>query len=63
MPEINEVRKYADFLNEKLKHKQITEINILNGRYKKHEPFELYHELKNHLPLKVLNVQTKGKFL
>ena len=29
----------------------------------KHGPFALYHELKNHLPLKVLNVQTKGKFL
>ena len=63
MPEINEVRKYADFLNDKLKNKKITEINILNGRYKKHGPFELYNELKDHLPLKVLNVQTKGKFL
>jgi len=63
MPEINEVRRYADFLNEKLKNKKITEINILNGRYKKHGPFELYSELKNHLPLKILNVQTKGKFL
>jgi len=63
MPEINEVRRYADFLNTKLKNKKITEINILNGRYKKHGPFELYHELKTHLPLKVLNVQTKGKFL
>ena len=63
MPEINEVRTYADFLNEQLKNKKIIEINILNGRYKKHGPFALYHELKNHLPLKVLNVQTKGKFL
>ena len=35
MPEINEVRQYADFLNTKLKNKNILEVNILNGRYKK----------------------------
>lgn len=63
MPEINEVRRYADFLNLHLKNKEITEINILNGRYKKHGPFELYSELKKDLPVKVLDVKTKGKFL
>jgi len=40
MPEINEVRKYADFIKKKIKNNSITNINILNGRYKKHGPFE-----------------------
>jgi len=63
MPEINEVRRYADFLLKKLKNKPILEINILNGRYKKHKPFEKYAELVKNLPIKVLDVKTKGKFL
>jgi formamidopyrimidine-DNA glycosylase len=63
MPEINEVRKYADFIKKKLKNKDIQEINILNGRYKKHGPFDKYQTLKNKLPLKLLDVKTKGKLL
>jgi formamidopyrimidine-DNA glycosylase len=35
MPEVVEVKKYADFLKKKCKGKFIHEINILNGRYKK----------------------------
>lgn len=63
MPEINEVRKYADFLSFHLKNHKISEINILNGRYKKHGPFQLYNELIKDLPISVLDVKTKGKFL
>jgi len=63
MPEINEVRKYADFIKKKLKNNSITNINILNGRYKKHGPFEHYTFLKNKLPLKLLDVKTKGKLM
>ena len=63
MPEIIEIRKYADFLNDKLKNKNINAIKILKGRYKTHEPFELYYELTNKLPLKILDIKTKGKFL
>jgi len=63
MPEINEVRKYADFIKKKLKNNSITNINILNGRYKKHGPFEHYTLLKNKLPLKLLDVRTKGKLM
>lgn len=63
MPEINEVRRYADFLLKKLKNKSILEINILNGRYKKHKPFDKYNELVKKLPIKLLYVKTKGKFL
>jgi len=63
MPEVIELRKYADFLRSKLKNKYITEIKILNGRYKKHKPFELYNYIIKQLPIKVLDIQTKGKFL
>ena len=63
MPEVLEIRKYADFLKKYLKNKEILEINILKGRYKTHGPFEYYKELTSKLPLKVLDVKTKGKLL
>jgi len=63
MPEVIEVLKYADFIRSKIKGKNLTEIHILNGRYHKHAPFEGYTALKRALPLKVRDVQTKGKFL
>lgn len=63
MPEVIEIRKYADFIKKHIKNKYITEINILNGRYKKHGPFEMYKELVKKLPLKVIDIKTKGKFL
>jgi len=63
MPEINEVRQYANFLESKLKNINILEINILNGRYKKHGPFVNYEKLKHNLPIKLIDVKTKGKFM
>jgi formamidopyrimidine-DNA glycosylase len=63
MPEINEVRKYADFINKNLKNKYINKINILKGRYLKHGPFNNYDKIIKDLPLKVLDVKTKGKFM
>ena len=63
MPEIIEVRKYADFIRKQCKNKEILDIKILNGRYKKHKPFENYNKIKNNLPLKIIDVKTKGKFL
>ena len=36
MPEVIEIRKYADFLNSKFKNKTIKDIKILKGRYKTH---------------------------
>jgi formamidopyrimidine-DNA glycosylase len=63
MPEVIEIRKYADFLNSKFKNKIIKNIKILKGRYKTHGPFELYKELTDKLPMKVKEVKTKGKFL
>lgn len=63
MPEIIEVRNYADLIKKKLKNKKIVEINILNGRYKKKGPFENYKKLKKNLPFELLDVKTKGKMI
>jgi len=63
MPEVIEVRKTRDFLLKIMKNKYIEEINILKGRYKTHKPFELYNKIKKMLPLKVLDIKTKGKFM
>jgi len=63
MPEVIEVLKYADFIRGKLKDKNITEIHVLNGRYHHHGVFEGFEALKKALPLKVKDVETKGKFL
>lgn len=63
MPEVIEVLNYADFLRSKLNHRKITEINVINGRYKKHGDFENLDQLKASLPQAVTQIQTKGKFL
>ena len=63
MPEVIEVLKYRDFLLKKLKNKFINKINILQGKYKKHGPFDLYNIICKELPLKVIDIKTKGKFL
>ena len=63
MPEVIEVLNYADFLRSKLKNRTITEINIINGRYKKHGDFENLDQLQASLPQAVAKIQTKGKFL
>ncbi len=58
-----EIRKYADFINLLLKNQILNDIKIVNGRYKKHKSFENYDLFKKNLPLKLLNVKTKGKFI
>lgn len=63
MPEVVEIKKYADFIKKCIKNEYITKINILKGRYKTHGPFELYNNIIRELPLKVIDVKTKGKFL
>jgi len=61
MPEVIEIRKYADFLKKKIKNKYLNELNILKGRYKK-KAFEQYN-IQDELPLKIIDIKTKGKFL
>ena len=36
MPEVVEVKRYADFLNHYLKKNKIIDVKILKGRYKTH---------------------------
>jgi formamidopyrimidine-DNA glycosylase len=63
MPEVVEVRSYADFIKKKLHNNPITDIIILNGRYKKHGPFELFQYFKSNTPLKVVDIKSKGKLM
>jgi formamidopyrimidine-DNA glycosylase len=63
MPEVNEVRQMSDFIRKKTKNKEILEINILGGRYKKKNKLENLDKIKKELPLKVKDVKNKGKLL
>jgi formamidopyrimidine-DNA glycosylase len=63
MPEVVEVRKYADFLKKHLKNNKLINVKILKGRYKTHQPFTGFYKLSNALPLAVKAVKTKGKFI
>jgi endonuclease-8 len=63
MPEVIEIRKYADFLKSHFKNKYLNNIEILKGRYKTHGPFALYKKFKSLLPLKLIDIKTKGKLL
>ena len=61
MPEGPEVRKVAKFIKKYLNDNPIREINIINGRYKKHDPFNGYEKLVSELPLQLQSISTKGK--
>lgn len=63
MPEVIEVLTYLDFLKKRIKGEIIRDIRILKGRYKTHGPFEGYDALHRALPLRVTDIQSKGKFL
>lgn len=62
MPEGVEICIIALYLNDMLSNKQLTDIEILGGRYKKKE-FEGYSKIKNALPLTINSIKSKGKFL
>jgi formamidopyrimidine-DNA glycosylase len=63
MPEVIEVREYTDFCNKYIKNKELLNIKILNGRYKKHGPFNGFKQLLKTLPLKIVKIENKGKFM
>jgi formamidopyrimidine-DNA glycosylase len=63
MPEIVEVKIFSDFIYKNVGNTKLLNINILNGRYKTHGPFDHYNKFINMLPLNLLNVKTKGKFM
>ncbi len=62
MPEVVEVAITAFYLDYKLKGKQITNITVLGGRYKRH-PLKGLSEFKNSLPFTIDSVSSKGKFM
>ena len=63
MPEIVEIKKYCDFIKKQVLNKKVKSIKILGGRYKKHGKFEGYKNFLEELPLKLLDVNSKGKFI
>lgn len=63
MPEVIEVYNTALFLKNTLKNKSINDINIIKGRYFRHGSFKNFDLFKNNLPLKVIDVKNKGKFI
>jgi formamidopyrimidine-DNA glycosylase len=63
MPEIVEIKKYCDFIKKQVLNKKLKSIKILGGRYKKHGMFDGYKDIMNELPLKLLDVKSKGKFM
>jgi len=63
MPEIIEIKNYTDFIKKNIFNKNLLDIKIIGGRYKKHGPFTNYDNIKILLPLKILDVSSKGKFM
>lgn len=63
MPEIVEIKKYTDELKKQYKNKTINKIAINNGRYKNHGPPNNFNNLHDNLPLKIVEIKSKGKFI
>lgn len=62
MPEGPEVAITSQYLDAKMRGKQLTAIRVLSGRYKR-TPMTGLSTLKRALPLKVLEVNSRGKFM
>ena len=62
MPEIAEVRISHDLMKDVINNKTLSEVNLLSGRYTKKAPAN-YVEFMAHLPSKVKEMNTRGKFL
>lgn len=62
MPEVSEVALTAEILLKYLKNKILTDVDFVAGRYSKKSP-EGYTDFINALPLKVRNINSKGKFM
>lgn len=62
MPEVVEVAFTALYLKDRLVGKKITGVEVLGGRYSRH-PLQGLVTLKDALPVTILNVESKGKFM
>ena len=63
MPEGPEVKKLTDRLNKLLKNKELNNITINSGRYKKHNNLNNFNNFIKILPVKIKEVKCKGKFM
>lgn len=63
MPEGAEVRIIAEGLRSELELTKITSIDVLSGRYVRHDTPKLFDSFKASLPLVCDNVCVKGKFI
>ena len=63
MPESPEVSYLSSYISSFCKNKPLTSIQILKGRYLKHGPPENFKAFTTQLPLKLTDVQKKGKVL
>ena len=62
MPEGPEVKKVVDYL-QTFSGLFLQDIGIVSGRYVRHGPFDGYYDLKQTMPLKILTVNCRGKFI
>lgn len=63
MPESAEVTLTHLYLDTKLKDKWIQDISIIGGRYKRHSTIPGMNILSKNLPLKILGLNSRGKFM
>ena len=63
MPELPEVARTATSLHQRMYNSEISEINILSGRYSRHGNPPGFDEFTNNLPMKVDKVSFSGKLL
>lgn len=62
MPEVCEVALTTQILKKYLKNKVLTSIEFTSGRWSRNKP-KGFDEFTNDLPLKLVNVDSKGKFI
>jgi formamidopyrimidine-DNA glycosylase len=63
MPELPEVARVALTLNEGLKERRINRIHVHSGRYSRHGEPEGLEEFRESLPVKIMEVSFRGKFI
>lgn len=64
MPEGAEVKRIAYQLNDLISKKEISDIQIISGRYKTHSPPKGFSKISSFLsPIKIESVNCKGKFI
>lgn len=62
MPEGPEAVIITQYLSTKIKNKEIESIKIISGRYT-HQKLKGFDKIKNKYPLKIKNIDSKGKFI